>query len=47
MKLLQVKYCCNDTVNAAVAKIKAILAAERFKVNRNENLFENLLGDVI
>ena len=37
----------NDTVDAAVEKIKAILAAERCKVNRNENLFEKLLGDVI
>ncbi len=37
----------NDTVDAAVEKIKSILAAERCKVNRNENLFEKLLGDVI
>lgn len=37
----------NDTVEAAVKKIQTILAAERCKVNRNENLFENLLGDVI
>ena len=37
----------NDTVDAAVSKIEAILAAERCKVNRNENLFKNLLGDVI
>lgn len=34
----------NDTVDAAVAKIKAILAAERCKVYRNENLFESLLS---
>ena len=34
----------NDTVEAAVAKIQNILAAERCKVNRNENLFESLLG---
>ena len=33
----------NDTVEAAVAKIQNILAAERCKVNRNENLFESLL----
>lgn len=37
----------NDTVEAAVEKIKSIIAAERCKVYRNENLFENLLGDVI
>lgn len=37
----------NDTVDAAVAKIQNILAAERCKVNRNENLFESLLGNVI
>ena len=35
----------NDTVEAAVAKIEAILAAERCKVSRNENIFEKLLGD--
>ncbi len=34
----------NDTVDSAVEKIKAIIAAERCKVNRNENLFENLLA---
>ena len=34
----------NDEVDAAVEKIQMILAAERCKVNRNENLFENLLG---
>ena len=34
----------NDTVEAAVAKIQNILAAEHCKVNRNENLFESLLG---
>lgn len=34
----------NDEVDAAVEKIQAILAAERCKVNRNENLFKNLLG---
>lgn len=33
----------NDTVEAAVEKIQNILAAERCKVNRNENLFESLL----
>ena len=32
----------NDTVDAAVEKIKAIIAAERCKVIRNENLFESL-----
>ncbi len=32
----------NDTVDAAVAKIQAIIAAERCKVIRNENLFESL-----
>ena len=37
----------NDTVDAAVSKIEAILAAERCKVNRNENLFEKLLGDAL
>ena len=37
----------NDTVDAAVSKIAAILAAERCKVNRNENLFEKLLGDAL
>jgi guanylate kinase len=37
----------NDTVEAAVEKIKSIIAAERCKVYRNENLFDNLLGDVI
>lgn len=36
----------NDTVDAAVEKIKAILAAERCKINRNENLFEKLLNRV-
>ena len=33
----------NDTVDAAVEKIKSIIDAERCKVERNENLFENLL----
>lgn len=37
----------NDTVEAAVEKIKSIIAAERCKVNRNENLFENLLTTAI
>ena len=37
----------NDKIENAVEKIKAILAAERCKVNRNENFFEKLLGDVI
>ena len=37
----------NDKIENAVEKIQAILAAERCKVSRNENLFENLLGDVI
>ncbi len=32
----------NDTVDAAVAKIKSIIAAERCKIIRNENLFESL-----
>ena len=32
----------NDTVDAAVAKIKSIIATERCKVIRNENLFESL-----
>lgn len=36
----------NDTVDAAVEKIKAILTAERCKINRNENLFEHLLNPV-
>lgn len=35
----------NDTVDAAVAKIKAILAAERCKVIRNEFIFEELRGE--
>ena len=33
----------NDTVDAAVEKIKSIIAAEHCKVNRNEFLFEKLL----
>ena len=37
----------NDEVDAAVEKIKAILSAERCKVNRNENLFEKLLDNTI
>ena len=35
----------NDTVDAAVDKIKAILAAERCKVSRNEFIFEELRGE--
>lgn len=36
----------NDTVDAAVEKIKSIIAAERCKIQRNEILFENLLSDI-
>lgn len=35
----------NDEVDAAVAKVQAILTAERCRVSRNENLFRDLLEE--
>ena len=35
----------NDTVDAAVEKVKSIIAAERCKVNRNADIFEKLLSN--